>query len=130
MKTITTISKEELKRKIDGGGNCQIVNVLSPEYYHLGFIKGSLRIPVAELEKRSGELDRSREVIVYCASSECHASRLAAEKLDQLGFHASAYEGGIKEWKEAGFPIEADKEACSSSCSRTESCGSGSTGCS
>lgn len=106
MKTITTITKEELKKKIDHGENCQIVNVLSPDYYSLGFIKGSLKIPLNELEKRSGELDKSREVVVYCAHSECSASRQAAEKLERLGFGVSAYEGGIKEWKEAGFPLE------------------------
>ena len=106
MKTIATITKEDLRKKIDRGENCQIVNVLSPDYYHLGFIKGSLRIPLSDLEKRSEELDKSREVVVYCAHSECSASRQAAEKLERLGFWVSAYEGGIKEWKEAGFPIE------------------------
>lgn len=106
MKTITTVTKEELRRKIDLGEKCQIVNVLSPDYYHLGFIKGSLRIPLNELEGRAGELDKSREVVVYCAHSECSASRQAAEKLEHLGFRVSAYEGGIKEWKEAGYPVE------------------------
>ena len=60
----------------------------------------------AELEGRAWEIDKSREVIVYCASVKCDASRRAAEMLTVLGFDVKAYEGGIKEWKEAGLPIE------------------------
>lgn len=104
--TIHTITKEELKGKMDQGQDFQLVNVLSPEYYHLGFIKGSRKIPMEDLERREQELDKSKEVIVYCASYDCNASHRAAEKLAQHGFNVSAYEGGIKEWKEARFPLE------------------------
>ncbi len=104
--TLHCISKEDLKRRIDNRERLQIVNVLSPDYYHLGMIKGSSRIPLADLEARAWELDKSREVIVYCASSECDASKKAAEKLSHLGFDVTCYEGGIKEWKEAGYPTD------------------------
>jgi len=106
MKTITLISKGELKKKIDHQEDIQIVNVLSPEYYHLGFIKGSFKIPLAELENRFDELDKSKEVVVYCASRDCQASKRAAELLEQMGFRVSAYEGGIKEWKKSRFSRE------------------------
>lgn len=106
MKTIVTISKEELKKKIDRKENVQIINVLAPEYYKDGFIPGSMRIPTAELENRLWEIDKDREVIVYCASYKCDASKRAAEALATLGFDVKAYEGGIKEWKEAGYPVE------------------------
>ena len=101
-----SISKKELKKKMDQNEDFQIVNVLPPEHHNLGLIKGSLKIPVSELEKRQEELDKSKEVVVYCASHECNASRDAAKKLAQLGFNVRAYEGGIKEWKESGFPTE------------------------
>lgn len=106
MQTLQTISKEDLRKKIDRGEPVQVVNVLSPEYYHLGLIKGSKRIPVAELDRRVSELDKSKEVITYCADAECPASRQGAEKLASLGFNVKAYEGGIKEWKAAGYPTE------------------------
>ena len=103
---IATITKKELLEQMKRNAPIQIVNVLSPEFYALGFIKGSQRIPVDELERRANELDRNKEVITYCAHSECQASRKGAEKLAELGFHARAYEGGIKEWKAAGLPTE------------------------
>lgn len=111
MTTLTIISKEELKLKIDRKEDFQLVNVLSPDYYHLGSIKGSIKIPLDSLEKRFKELDKSKEVIVYCASYDCAASRKAAELLASHGFGVVAYEGGIKEWKEAGFPLEMEKGA-------------------
>src|SRR4051812_12255987 len=104
---IATLTKEELRRKIDGGEKVQVVNVLAPEYYRMGIIPGSIKIPLAELDQRAGELDRSKEVITYCASTECPASRKAAEALAAKGFNVRAYEGGIKEWTAAGFPTEA-----------------------
>lgn len=103
---VKTISMEELSKKMEKGESVQIVNVLNPDYYHLGMIKGSKKIPLAELDKRSGELNPSGEVVVYCASYQCGASKAAAKKLTKLGFTVYAYEGGIKEWKEAGLPTE------------------------
>ena len=111
------ITKEELKKKIQEGAGVQVVNVLDPKWYELGAIKGSKKIPLKELEKRAGkELDKSKEVVTYCASYECNASREAAQKLAAMGFKVSAYEGGIKEWKESGLPVEQEKAGSGSCC--------------
>jgi rhodanese-related sulfurtransferase len=104
--TIHSISKQELAAKVRAGSNDQIVNVLSPENYSLGIIRNSIKIPLSELDTRMSELDKSRPVITYCASSECPASRRAAEKLANAGFDVRAYEGGIKEWTAAGLPVD------------------------
>lgn len=103
---IHKISKRELKDRFDKHEDLQLINVLSPEYYRLGSIPGSRRIPYEDIDKRLAEIDKSREVIVYCASKKCDASKKAAEKLSDMGFKVSAYEGGIEEWKAAGYPIE------------------------
>mgnify|MGYP000994324217 CR=1 FL=1 len=105
VKTINIISKKELRDHMSRCDDLQIVNVLSHEYDHLGMIKGSKRIPLQELEERAGELDKSKEVVVYCASRKCDASKKAAEKLEDMGFDVCSYEGGIEEWKKAGYPM-------------------------
>lgn len=104
--TPNTITKQELSTLVKQGEASQVVNVLEPKYYNLGFIPGSKKIPVAELGARVNELDRSKEVIVYCGSVDCNASTKAAEKLTEMGFKARAYRGGLKEWKESGLPME------------------------
>ncbi len=121
---VGTITKEELLKEMKEG-RVQVVNVLDPEWYKLGFIKGSKKIPLGELDKRLSELDKSKEVVTYCANTQCTASSEAAKKLAQKGFKVRAYEGGIKEWKEAGLPTEEAKSEKGSegSCCGGSSCG-------
>jgi rhodanese-related sulfurtransferase len=101
------ITMDALNAKMKAGESFQLLNVLDPQYYNLGVIKGSRKIPLAELERRSRELDKSKEVVTYCADTSCSASRKAAELLAAKGFKVSAYEGGIKEWVAAKLPVEA-----------------------
>jgi rhodanese-related sulfurtransferase len=103
---VQTINKDQLLGKIKSNSGVQIVNVLSPEHYGEGFIKGSKKIPLNQLDGRLGELDKTKEIVTYCASYDCSASLKAAEKLAAKGFKVKAYEGGIKEWSEAGLPID------------------------
>ena len=103
---VMVVTKDDLVEKMKKGG-VQIVNVLDPKYYDLGMIKGSLKIPAADLEKRLTELDKAKEVVTYCADSSCSASSKAAELLAAKGFNVSAYEGGIKEWTAAKLPVDA-----------------------
>jgi rhodanese-related sulfurtransferase len=105
-KAVKVIKKDDLKRRIDKHQKFQLVNVLSPEHYDLGVIKGSIKIPLAELEARADELDKAQDVVTYCADVSCDASKKAARVLDEKGFTVSAYEGGAKEWKAAGLPLE------------------------
>lgn len=105
MADVQTISKEELQSRLEDG-NLQVVNVLEPKHWNLGLIRGSQKIPLSQLDERLGELDKSKEVVTYCASPECSASSEAARKLAGKGFNVRAYEGGIKEWKAAGLPTE------------------------
>jgi rhodanese-related sulfurtransferase len=101
-----TISKEELSRKM-GSPGLVVVNVLAPQAYEKIRIRGSISIPRNELEGgRWMELDKSKEVVTHCSSYECGASRMAAEFLENKGYNVAAYEGGIKEWAEAGLPME------------------------
>jgi rhodanese-related sulfurtransferase len=104
---VKVITMAALDAKMKAGAPLQLLNVLDPQYYNLGTIKGSLKIPAADLEKRFTELDKSKEVVTYCAGVSCSASRKAAQLLAAKGFNVSAYEGGIKEWVAAKLPVEA-----------------------
>ena len=109
---VKVMTKDALNEKIKKGEKFQLVNVLDPQYYSLGIIKGSKKIPLADLDKRLSELDKAQEVVTYCADVSCSASRKAAEMLAGKGFNVSAYEGGIKEWTAASLPMdEAPKPA-------------------
>ncbi len=84
-----------------------VINVLGREAYENLRIAGSIWIPFDILEERGWELlDKEQLAVTYCASSSCGASLTAAAILRDHGINALAYEGGIKEWAEAGLPVE------------------------
>jgi len=111
-----TISKGELVERL-GSSSLTLVNVLAPTKpsggdiayasYENIRIRGSVSIPRTELEAgRWKELDKSNEIVVHCSSYSCQASRKAARFLEEKGFDVRAYEGGLKEWAQAGLPME------------------------
>ena len=106
---VQTISTQELKQKLDAKRSFEFWNVLTDQYFHGENIFGSRRVPLDKIggEVRDRSFHKETEIVVYCAGPECPQSRLAAEKLAKLGYErVQAYEGGLEEWKAAGFPVE------------------------
>lgn len=106
---VQTISTQELKKRIDAKRDFEFWNVLTDQYFHGENISGSRRVPLDKVgaEVRDKNFPKETEIVVYCAGPACPQSRLAAEKLTKLGYErVQAYEGGLEEWKAAGFPIE------------------------
>lgn len=75
----------------------QIVDVRNPGEVEAGAIPGSVNIPVSQLVRRIGELDRSKPTVVYCAGG--YRSSVAASLLRQRGFaDVSDILGGYGAW--------------------------------
>ncbi|MBD3310281.1 rhodanese-like domain-containing protein [Candidatus Woesearchaeota archaeon] len=108
-----TLKKEELKKMIDGDEEFKLIDVLSKDAFEKKRIPGSVNIPVDEdFEEKIKEKypDKDTKIVVYCASFECHSSPKAAEKLDEMGYtEVYDYEGGIRDWEEAGYPLEGEE---------------------
>ena len=69
---MTTISKEELKRKIDRGEPLTLLEALAEESYRRAHLPGALREdlnePADQWAKRLVP-DKNREVVTYCMNS-------------------------------------------------------------
>ena len=81
-------------------------NVLTDEWFKGENISGSPSVPLDKVgnEVRSTNLPKNAEIVVYCGGPQ---SRMAAEKLIKLGYEGvRAYEGGLEQWKGAGFAVE------------------------
>ncbi len=65
---VPRITVQELKAKIDKGEDVVIVDVRAGREYEDSKIriKGAIRIPIVQLEARSNELPRDKEIITYC----------------------------------------------------------------
>jgi glyoxylase-like metal-dependent hydrolase (beta-lactamase superfamily II)/rhodanese-related sulfurtransferase len=90
------------KRVLEGA---VMLDVRAPNERFDKRIKGSLAIPLTQLEARAGEVPRDRPVIVHCAGG--YRSSIAASLLARAGVEdVSELAGGIAAWEQAKLPIE------------------------
>jgi rhodanese-related sulfurtransferase len=103
------ISAEELKKEMEANPDLTVINVLSEKAFDNCKIEGSINLPLAggKLEDAAEGWEKDKRLILYCANYKCMASRNAYEVLEKMGFtNMAAYEGGMKEWHDMGFPRE------------------------
>ena len=112
MATITgvpRVERKELKWKIDRAEPLVLLEILPEEEYRKGHLPDAISVPPERVAELVPELvpDREAEIVVYCAHSQCMASRRAAQELEALGYtNVSAYEGGKRDWADNGLPLE------------------------
>lgn len=90
----------ELKGRMDAGA--VLLDVTTDKEYMVRNITGSVNIPLRRLIERSNELDREKEIILYCKVGL--RAYLALLKLKRMGFKkVSLLEGGL-----AAYPFETE----------------------
>ncbi len=81
-----------------------VLDVRAPAEFAAGHLPNARNIPLAELEKRVGELPANKPVLVCCTSGM--TSSRAAGVLKKAGrdevFNLS---GGLDGWRQAGLPV-------------------------
>lgn len=102
------LSLAELKERIESGaGDFIVLDVREREAYDAGHVPGARLLPRGQLELRvNQELpDPTRRIVAYCELGLI--STLAVKTMREMGFgRTAALDGGMKAWREAGFPIE------------------------
>jgi len=100
---VNDVAPRELKRMLDGGSRVVLLDVREPFEYQLCHLDGSTLIPVRELERRAGELDKEVEIVVYCHVGV--RSARATEFLASRGFRRVLnLKGGIRAWADEVDP--------------------------
>ena len=87
-------------------GKSTIVDVRSAAEFANGHLRDAKNIPLADLTKRIGELDKlkARSVIVVCESGTRAAK--AVRQLAAAGFDdVVSLDGGLAAWQLAGLPV-------------------------
>ena len=88
-----------------------VLDVRERDAYEEGHVPGAKLLPRGQLELRVNQdlPDPTRRIVVYCEFGRI--STLATATLRELGFQrAVALDGGMKAWREAGFPLKAGRE--------------------
>ena len=106
------MSLTELKTRAEScAGELIILDVRERDAYEEGHVPGAKLLPRGQLELRVNQdlPDPTRRIVVYCEFGRI--STLATATLRELGFQrAAALDGGMKAWREAGYPLKAGCE--------------------
>lgn len=105
---ISEVSAEKVRKDLEDGEGIHLVDVREREEVMDGYIPGAKLIPRGFLELSVEEdvsTDRGSPIVLYCAGGS--RSAFAARDLEMMGYtNVSSMIGGIKGWKDAGYPIE------------------------
>lgn len=97
------IEPVELGRMLRDGDAPLLLDVREPHEFEINRIEGSVLIPLCDLDERANELDRRKEIVVYCLVG--NRSAQACAMLRRAGFdHAKSLRGGIRAWIEEVEP--------------------------
>lgn len=106
---VATITRDELKAKLDRGEPVVLVEALPERYYLDKHLPGALNIPHDQVDALAPAMlpDKDAQIVVYCASGPCRNSGIAARRLVALGYtDVRDYHEGKQDWVEAGLPVE------------------------
>ncbi len=94
---LDALSPRELAARLQGEAPPLLLDVRTPEEAAICRIDGAILIPLAELERRRGELEPARPLVVYCKSGVRSARAVAL--LREAGFRdVKNLAGGILAW--------------------------------
>ncbi len=65
---VETISREELKEKMDRGKDLILVDTMAEPYYRHSHLPGAINLPADQVGKRAPDLlpEKGAEIVVYC----------------------------------------------------------------
>src|SRR5579862_8703010 len=107
-KRIPEITVREIKTRLDRGDKFLLVDVREESEYAKDHLPGSIHLGKGvierDIEARVPELNT--EMILYCGGG--FRSALAADNLQKMGYtNVISMDGGIRDWRERNYPLEA-----------------------
>jgi rhodanese-related sulfurtransferase len=101
---IKQASVHEINELLDGGGECQVIDVREFSEFHSERLADAQLMPLSNFEKHADEIDHSKPVYLMCRSG--NRAKQAAEKLSRKGFtDIHVVEGGMLAWTGANLPV-------------------------
>lgn len=104
-----SITRHEISKRLDSGLPTILVEALPARYFEQGHLPGAINLPHDRVAALASEVlpDKQAFIVVYCASTECRNSRIAADELVRLGYEqVFEYVEGKKDWQAAGLLLE------------------------
>ena len=99
------VDNDELARRVRAG-EVTLIDVRPREEYVAAHIPGAISLPLADLGKRLGALQKRRDIVAYCRGPYCVMALDAVDLLRRKGFRAHRMEHGVPEWRAQGWRVE------------------------
>lgn len=98
---------DEVKARLDRGEEFTLVDVREESEFAKDHLPGAIHLGKGvierDIEARVPELDA--ELVLYCGGG--FRSALAADNLQKMGYkNVISMDGGIRDWREKGYPLE------------------------
>jgi rhodanese-related sulfurtransferase len=99
------VTSPEAKKMVEQKKNIFLLDVRTSQEYAQARLKGSVLIPINEIERRVNEVPKNRPVLVLCAVGS--RSNLVAGFLSNKGY-GEVYNltDGLVGWYRNGFPLD------------------------
>ena len=103
-----TITREELKEKMDRGDDFVLVEALSQKHYRSSHLPGAINLPYEFVDEAEKVVpDKRTEIVVYCMNPDCVASAQEARELEEMGYERVLhYRAGKQDGIRAGLRVE------------------------
>jgi rhodanese-related sulfurtransferase len=104
LRRVERVDAVTMHDQLNRGESEVVLDVRTPSEWSDSRIEGSLNVPLAELERRIGEIPRDKRLALHCQSG--YRSSVASGLLERHGFSGfTDLAGGIASWRSAGLPL-------------------------
>ena len=105
-KRIKECTAADVKARLDRGERFHFIDVREDNEFAVDHAKGARHLGRGILERdiETAIPDKQTEIVLYCGGG--YRSALAADNLTRMGYtNVISMDGGIRAWREAGYPI-------------------------
>ena len=107
---VPTIAADRLKLLLDTGEKLLLIDIRPAKEFQEKRLPGSRSIPVAELEKRMGEIPKSGRVVIYAATSQDEIADSVFQLFEDNRYRNIAFMlDGFQGWLKRKYPVETGK---------------------
>jgi rhodanese-related sulfurtransferase len=110
-RVVKACTSMEVKGRLDRREPFHFIDVREDEEFTTNRAQGARHIGRGVIERDIENLipDKQAEIVLYCGGG--YRSALAAESLGRMGYtNVWSMDGGIRAWREAGYPLEQERE--------------------
>lgn len=104
---IQECSVAEVKTRLDRGERFHFIDIREDHEFAQGHAQGARHLGKGIIERdiESVVPHKQDSVVLYCGGG--YRSALAVDALQQMGYeNVTSMDGGIRAWREAGYPLE------------------------